>query len=182
MNRDDVRNQLNAIKLQAVAINKAVDDALVAVDQVEGTTPDTPIPPSNAQFDDEGFLLGARDWGGYRIDPIVAEGTARTVTPGETHHTLSIARPDKHERFMGYCTRVADQAHGDPQKVGALAMGADWLFSLWGGFKEDGSNWPFAADRFYNGGAYGDPSGQPGVAAGPGAPPPQPPGGGEEPL
>lgn len=129
-----------------------------------------------------GNIKGGRTVGpGYYVEPVVPKGTARTVTPSETGHTLSIPRPDKGEMFMGYCIKVSDQATGgkDPnafQRVGALASGADHYFDKWGGFKADGSNWPFAADRFFNGEAYGDPGPGGSVAAPPQQP--QPPTGG----
>jgi hypothetical protein len=56
--------------------------------------------------------------------------------------------------FIGYCQRVADQAGGDPNTVGALGLGSTYLFDRFGGYRADGSNWPYAADRFYNLRAY----------------------------
>lgn len=174
---------------------ESIDNRLRAVEGPTGPTAPVdapPPPPAPAyEFDEQGFLVGGTNYGGMRVDPIVGPDCPRTVTPSETGHTLSIARVDLGERFMGYCIRVSAQAHGNPAIVGALAMGTEWLFRPWGGYKEDGSNWPFAADRFYNGEAYGDKGGEVnngaygpkpgGVVVPPPIPaPPLPPG--EEPL
>jgi hypothetical protein len=66
---------------------------------------------------------------------------------------LSKARPDLGEMFMGYCQRVSWQL-GREQEVnntlGSLILAASPTFLKIGGFKEDGSNWPEAADRIYH--------------------------------
>jgi hypothetical protein len=85
-----------------------------------------------------------------RIDPVVPPGTPGTVTLPATGHVLSVARPDLHEMFVGYCERVSAQAGGNAATVGALMLGTAYLFEKLGGYRADGANWPEAADRFYN--------------------------------
>lgn len=110
--------------------------------------------PDMTEMDDQHLLIHVRQVGGARVDPVVPEGTPYTVTLPATGHTLSVARPDLGEMFVGYCQRVSDQAGGDPKTVGALFLGTARYFAPFGGFKSDGSNWPQAADKFYNMRAY----------------------------
>ena len=86
--------------------------------------------------------------------PVVIAATPDTVTLPVTHHTLSLPHPEKGEMFVGYCQRVASQAGGNPALVGMLFSGTQTIFAPLGGYKDDGSNWPEAADRFYNARAY----------------------------
>jgi hypothetical protein len=106
------------------------------------------------EVDANQLLVGARQYGSARVDPVVGAGTPTTVTLPKTGHTLSVARTDLGEGFVGYCTRIADQAGGNPNTVGALFLGTSHLFERFGGYKADGSNWPQAADYFYNIRAY----------------------------
>lgn len=106
------------------------------------------------EVDANQLLVGARQYGNARIDPVVGAGAPTTVTLPRTGHTLSVARTDLGEMFVGYCTRVADQAGGNPGTVGALFLGTQHLFERFGGYRADGSNWPQAADMFYNMRAY----------------------------
>jgi hypothetical protein len=99
------------------------------------------------------------------IEPVVPAGTANTVTLPVTGHVLSIAQPPG-EMFPGYCRRVSLQAAaGDAVKakengnlIGMLFLGTQSVFAPFGGFMADGSNWPQAADRFFNGRAYMTPA------------------------
>lgn len=91
---------------------------------------------------------------GMRADLPCPQGTPDTVTLTQTGHTLSLPMPQKGEMFAGYCGRIAQQAHGDASAVGALFLGVEPYFARFGGFKADGSNWPQAADAFYNPTAY----------------------------
>lgn len=174
MNPDPILSQNDLIALRQEIIR--IQARLVIMDrelQAAGVPAEHPMVPPPitppVEFDpDTGVMQGGRN--AAYIDPVVPAGTPRTVTPSETGHTLSIARPDKGETFVGYCTRVSDQATAgtDPkayQRVGALMLGAGHLFDRWGGFREDGFNWPFAADRFFNGAAYGDSAGDPPAVA-----------------
>lgn len=106
------------------------------------------------EVDERGLLVYARQVGNAIVDPVVPEGTPTTVKMPVTGHVLSVARPDLGEMFMGYCQRVSDQAEGNINTVGALMIGTAKLFKATGGFNPDGSNWPEAADRFYNMRAY----------------------------
>lgn len=87
------------------------------------------------------------------IEPLVTPGTAGTVTLPRTGHTLALPQPTR-EGFLGYCQRVSRQVGGLGTDVGALVLGTDWVFARFGGFKPDGSNWPQAADYFFNRRAY----------------------------
>jgi hypothetical protein len=93
---------------------------------------------------------------GSRADLPCPQGTPGTVTLSATGHTLSVAEADKGEMFMGYCRRVYQQAQGNRDDVGALVLGTDPWFARFGGFKADGSNWPMAADFFFNTQSGGD--------------------------
>lgn len=96
-----------------------------------------------------------------RIDPIVAAGSPGTVLMAITGHVLSAPRPDLGEMFPGYCERVSLQCGGRIAIIGMLFNGgAAALFAALGGYKADGSNWPEAADRFFNGRAYLDDAGK----------------------
>jgi hypothetical protein len=87
---------------------------------------------------------------GAQVDLPCPQGTPGTVTLSATGHTLSVAAPTK-EMFAGYCGRVAEQAHGNPNVVGdIIVLGAAPWFERFGGFKADGSNWPQAADYFFD--------------------------------
>jgi len=97
--------------------------------------------------------------GGWRIDDVMPKGTGGTVTVPVTGHVISLPQPGKTygdgEMFIGYCQRVHLQCGSpDANSVGALFMGTGHLFQDRGGFKGDGSNWPEAADQFFNGAAY----------------------------
>jgi len=111
------------------------------------------------EMDANHFLTHVRAHGGGRVDPVVGPDCPYTVTLPKTGHTLSVARPDIGEMFIGYVQRTADQATGGKGDtilgtVGSLFLGTAWLFEPFGGFKTDGSNWPQAADRFCNIRAY----------------------------
>jgi hypothetical protein len=87
---------------------------------------------------------------GKRVDLPCPQGTPGTVTLSATGHTLSLADPSK-EMFAGYCERVAEQADGNPNIIGDLVvLGTSPWFERFGGFKADGSNWPQAADYFFD--------------------------------
>jgi hypothetical protein len=62
-------------------------------------------------------------------------------------------RPDLGEMFMGYVQRVGAATGRSTSAVGSLFLGAGHLF-VPGPFNPDGSNWPEAADRFFNARAY----------------------------
>lgn len=151
---------LQEVVAKIAAIDLAVAEVKKDVLALNGTAPVAPVTPPSPPappaanplyaMDANGLLVNARQFGSTRVDPVVGSDCPNTLTVGETGHVLSIARPDLGESFVGYAMRVSDQAHGDINTVGALFVGADYLFDKWGGFKKDGSNWPFAADRFYN--------------------------------
>jgi hypothetical protein len=112
------------------------------------------------EMDANKLLVHVRQVGNARVDPVVGADCPNTVTLPKTGHTLSIPRPDLGEMFIGYCTRVCDQAtngKGDQfvGTVGALFLGCDGYFTLSGGtYSADGKDWPAAADCFYNQRAY----------------------------
>jgi len=135
------------VKRDVLALNGT---APVAPVPVPAAPPAPPTPNPLYAMDANGLLVNARQFGSTRVDPVVGSDCPNTITIGETGHVLSVARPDLGESFVGYAMRVSEQAHGDINTVGALFVGADYLFDKWGGFKKNGSNWPFAADRFYN--------------------------------
>jgi hypothetical protein len=78
----------------------------------------------------------------------------------KTGHVLSLPQPGAvygagGEMWAGYCNRVQLQCGAPPgQYTAQLLYLGDGIFKDIGGFKPDGSNWPFAADRFYNRAAY----------------------------
>jgi hypothetical protein len=90
----------------------------------------------------------------WRMDPVI-DITCPTGVKVTSGRFLSEARPDLGETFMGYVIRVVQQAGKDPalalSGLGALFLGGDSYFGKFGGFKADGSNWPLAADVFFNG-------------------------------
>jgi hypothetical protein len=76
---------------------------------------------------------------------------------------LSVAQPKLGEMFVGYCQRVSDQAtDGHAEKylgsIGSLFLGTGTFFEHGTPehpvFNPDGSNWPEAADCFFNMRAY----------------------------
>jgi hypothetical protein len=101
-------------------------------------------------FDINGLLVFAKQIGNNQVDPILPRGFPGTVTMEKTGHVLSLPHPELGETFVPYCQRVSEQAHGQQVTVGALFAGTAGLFARFGGFKADGSNWPEAADCFYN--------------------------------
>jgi len=62
--------------------------------------------------------------------------------------------PERGETFIGYVQRVGAVTGRSTSAVGSLFQGSSHLFSAIGGFKIDGSNWPEAADRFFNARSY----------------------------
>ena len=126
--------------------------ALVAagiVDQIEEAPTQAPPARLNTALVEVRTLADVE-----RIDPVVPAGTPGTVQCPATGHVLSVARPDLDEGFMSYCRRVSAQAAGNPDTAAAVLTYGDALFDRFGGFQADGSNWPLAADRFYNLRAY----------------------------
>lgn len=102
-----------------------------------------------------GLLVHARQIGNAVVDPVVDQVIPGvTVAMPKTGHILSLPRPDLGEMFVGYCQRVSDQANGNRATVAALFISQGRLFARFGGFHADGSNWPEAADCFYNLRAY----------------------------
>jgi hypothetical protein len=88
---------------------------------------------------------------GRRVDQPCPQGTPGTVTLAATGHTLSLPEVAKGEMFAGYCGRVYLQCGAQSaDAVGSLFLGTSVYFDRFGGFKADGSNWPQAADFFYN--------------------------------
>lgn len=124
------------------------------------------IPPANPIYaeDINHLLVHARTYGNARVDPVVGPDCPNTVTLPKTGHTLSLPRTDLGEMFMGYATRVADQATGGNGNqylsgIGAMFLGTGTYFERAGGgpFNPDGSNWPGAADCYFNMRAYMSP-------------------------
>jgi hypothetical protein len=110
------------------------------------------------EMDANRLLTHVRQVGNMQVAPVVGKDCPDTVVLPETGHVLSIPRPDLGEMFMGYCQRTAAQTtNDDPLRVlntlGALFMGSDYLFAP-EHYKEDGSNWARAADKFANIKAY----------------------------
>jgi len=61
------------------------------------------------------------------------------------------------ELFPGYVMRVGAKIGRSTSTVGSLMPqggGVEHLFKKFGGYKADGSNWPEAADFFFNARAY----------------------------
>lgn len=158
---------LSALTFIRTQTNQMLDSLIAAVQADAGGVANPPPavvgpPPATMGTVDPatGLLNGGRDVGGVRVDPVVAPGTPTTVTISETGHTVSVARPDKGEMFMGYCMRVSDQCHGNMSIVGGIIAAGETLFARWGGFKADGTNWPFAADFYFNRRAFLSPEEQ----------------------
>lgn len=127
------------------------------------TLPTPPPPPPNPLYEQDinHMLVHVRAYGNNRVDPLVGPDCPFTVTLPKTGHTLSEPQIGLGEMFMGYCMRVADQATGgDGDKylpgIGSLFLGTGHLFAKTpqGVFNPDGSNWPMAADCYYNMRAY----------------------------
>lgn len=62
-------------------------------------------------------------------------------------------RPDLGEMFMGYTTRVGEYIGGDilvraRNNAGALFISATPLFTKYGGYRADGSNWAAACEEW----------------------------------
>jgi hypothetical protein len=88
---------------------------------------------------------------GRRVDQPCPQGTPGTVTLAATGHTLSLPEVAKGEMFAGYCGRVYLQCGAQSaDAVGSLFLGTGVYFERFGGFKPDGSNWPQAADFFFD--------------------------------
>jgi hypothetical protein len=58
------------------------------------------------------------------------------------------------ELFPGYVMRVGAKIGRSTSATGSLFQGSDHLFVKFGGYKADGSNWPEAADFYFNARAY----------------------------
>ena len=139
-----------------------LDEMLALIQKLEAEVAAMKVPAHPAyEFDANHFLVTARQYGGTRLDPVVASDCPYTMTMTETGHTLSLARPELGEMFIGYVVRVSDQATGGDKvrgdqirgSIGSLFLGTAWLFAP-DTYKPDGSNWPRAADRFCNMRAY----------------------------
>jgi hypothetical protein len=61
--------------------------------------------------------------------------------------------PEKGEGFVGYVQRVGAATGRSTSAAGSLFDSGAHLFTQ-GPYNPDGSNWPEAADRFFNGRAY----------------------------
>jgi len=144
------------------SMNKLIDAAAAGTPVQPPALPIPPVvvAPALGVVNPLGFLVGGRDTMGFHVDPVVATGTPTTVTIPETGHVISVARPDTGEKFMGYCIRICDQAHGNMGVVGSIGIKGDSIFAKFGGFKADGSNWPVSADHFYNARAWMTPAEQ----------------------
>lgn len=108
-------------------------------------------------YDAMGLLVGGVEQGSFsRIDPVVDETCPTAVFLEKTGHYLSIPRPDLGERFPAYAERVSKQCgvNGKPTNIGALFISVSKHFARFGGYKEDGSNWPLVADYYFNRWAY----------------------------
>jgi hypothetical protein len=101
------------------------------------------------------------DSAGNRVDDRVAPGTPGTVTLQTTGNTLSVPQPGN-EGFAAYAGRIREQAAPAgmtvPYNFGDIIYRGDGLFAAFGGYKADGSNWPIAADAYYNPDKYRDPA------------------------
>lgn len=146
---------------QLIELFSSINDRLYKLERAAGIAPVTlPTPtPNHYEFDAQGLLVAARQTAGGRIDPVVGPDCPNTVVMERTGHVLSVARPDLGEMFVGYCRRVSDQAtmgtdSNAVNTLGSLFMGSSWLFDRFGGYQPDGSNWPQAADRYFNMRAY----------------------------
>jgi hypothetical protein len=97
--------------------------------------------------------------GGYAIADIVPEGTPGTIWMPFTGHVLALPMPGpvygKGEMWAGYLNRVQLQCGAPPGDYNGRGMySGDAYFADLGGFKQDGSNWPLGADRYFNAAAY----------------------------
>ena len=149
---------LTQMKAAALVMAQAQPDAAAAVAALtaagKGTPPATS--PGSLTNGPAGSIATPR------VDALVPPGTPNTITLPNTGHTLSLpqpnaANPQQGEMFVGYCMRVSGQCHGMIGEVGKLFMGDDYLFAPLGGFKTDGTDWPVAADAFFNPSAYSTP-------------------------
>jgi hypothetical protein len=122
---------------------------LAALKGVPVTAPLVAVNPLYA-VDDNKLLVHCRWVGGSRIDPVVGVDCANTAMMVATGHVLSNPRPDLGENLMGYVSRVADQCHGDQNRVGTLAYMTAPLYAKFGTPAADGANWSRLADMFYN--------------------------------
>lgn len=172
MTLDEIVAKVQSLDTGLAEVKQAVIP-LLAAQQAGGTigvppvvTPPTPPPAPNPlyEMDANHLLVHARQLSnGARVDPVVGmdipqELRSYFVLLPATSHVLSVPRVDLREMFQGYCTRVSDQATGaNPRAldtIGSLYLGTGPYFAKFGGFKADGSNWPQAADAFFNPRAY----------------------------
>ncbi len=122
------------------------------------TAPVAAAPPVLPKLDAVTYSAGLQ---GTRLDDAVGAGTPGTITL-PSGRTLSVPVPGS-ETFVSYVRRVARQlaANGGrdvTDMLGILFQGTEYIFSKFGGWKSDGSNWPIAADFFANPGDYADPA------------------------
>jgi len=166
MNLNEIIAKVNKIDVELATVKKAVIELARTAPGTGGIEPAPMpgVPPvSNYDVDARRMLVLFRQIGGQRIDPVVGSDYKYGRYLELTKHTLSEPRPDLHEMFVGYVSRVSDQAtEGKADEfvgtVGSLFLGSSWLFDRFGGYKEDGSNWHLAADRYFNMRAYMTPA------------------------
>ena len=119
----------------------------------EHSPPAAPAIPRRVYAYQENGLL-ADGWAkepvsGARIDPVVDADCPSDPLAPDTDLYVSKARPDLGERWIGYVIRVSAQCKGGLSRLGAAGYMAEASFAPYGGFKADGSNWPFAAVKFH---------------------------------
>lgn len=155
-------NRFNSLETQFATLRAELVQYAQGNTSTIGQNP--PPPPASPlyEFDMNQLLVGARQYGGGRVDPVVGPDCPHTRVMPKTGHVLSVARPDLGEMFMGYVQRVADQATGGKgdtilPSLGTLFLGTGTFFehgTPGKPFNPDGSNWPEAADAFCNMRAY----------------------------
>lgn len=158
MTLQDVIARVNAIDTALAEVKKDLINLASA-----GGTVTVPVAPVVSKYEMNGnhMLTHVRAFGTAYCDPVVGPDCPYTKVCPATGHVLSLARPDLGENFMGYVQRVADQAtngNGDRYAgtIGTLLLGTGTFFQMSSHkpLQQDGSNWPEAADCFYNIRAY----------------------------
>lgn len=139
--------QLNMLRSTRIAVGMMETPVTATIGGVNGSW----------EYDEHGLLAKGWTMGAFsRIDPVVDASCPTAVVLEKTGHVLSIPRPDLGEKFPAYAERVSRQCGviGTPTNIGALFISISKHFARFGGYKEDGSNWPLVADYYFNRYAY----------------------------